>query len=114
MAVEKKKKNPYLGFCLHLLYLQNTYTYSVASCSLSKFNVTFFSPFIFYLFYLFIYLFLIFQRMIHIAKDAIPRSSENIALAIGALCAVRYFCVVLHFSLGFNFSLENNCFESYN
>ncbi|PON84247.1 Armadillo-type fold containing protein [Trema orientale] len=30
----------------------------------------------------------ILKRMIHISKDAIPRSSENIALAIGALCAV--------------------------
>ncbi|XP_024029477.1 protein RST1 isoform X2 [Morus notabilis] len=30
----------------------------------------------------------ILKRMIQIAKDAIPRSSENIALAIGALCAV--------------------------
>ncbi|XP_062106921.1 protein RST1 isoform X2 [Humulus lupulus] len=30
----------------------------------------------------------ILKRIIHIAKDAIPRSSENIALAIGALCRV--------------------------
>jgi hypothetical protein len=32
------------------------------------------------------------QSMIRIAEEVIPRSSENIALAIGALCLVRVLC----------------------
>lgn len=32
------------------------------------------------------------QSMIRIAEEAIPRSSENVALAIGALCLVRVLC----------------------
>lgn len=30
------------------------------------------------------------------ADEAIPRAAENIALAIGALCEVRTFSIVLH------------------
>lgn len=31
------------------------------------------------------------QSMMRIAEESIPRSAENIALALGALCAVRTF-----------------------
>lgn len=30
------------------------------------------------------------QSMMRVAEESIPRSAENIALAIGALCAVRF------------------------
>lgn len=36
------------------------------------------------------------QSIIAIADEAIPRAAENIALAIGALCAVRSFFIVVH------------------
>lgn len=41
------------------------------------------------------------QSLLRIAKDAIPRSAENIALAIGALCAVRVSLVLLDLALCF-------------
>jgi len=36
------------------------------------------------------------QSMMAIADEAIPRAAENIALAIGALCVVRRFSMVMH------------------
>lgn len=30
------------------------------------------------------------QSMIRLAEDSIPRTSENIVIAIGALCSVRH------------------------
>lgn len=35
--------------------------------------------------------------MIKAAEEAIPRSAENIALAIGALCVVRVLCCVIFY-----------------
>lgn len=32
------------------------------------------------------------QSMIQISEESIPRSAENIGLAVGALCAVKFLC----------------------
>jgi hypothetical protein len=43
------------------------------------------------------------QSLIQMAEEAIPRSSENIALAIGALCLVRILYDSVFFSRFHNF-----------